>query len=486
MSQHHLEKFCGAGAKFWDYQQVWNTTDPDLPECCQKTILVAIPCGFLWLFASLEVYKLRRSKSRFIPWTVLNVSRTVASCSLLVLAICEVVFYTRDLIMGVQDTYPVDLCMAAVRTATFVLVLVLVQMERRNGLQSSAVLFIFWLLMALTGAIAYRSHLRKALTQRLWARKFTYATFMIYYPLVVAQLLLSSLADAAPGFRKAGEELGKKPCPEFSASFPSRLFFAWFDGMALKGYRKGITASDMWDLRPQDRSKPVVSAFDRYWVQKSCGCCKFDSTTMDNVHIEEGTNIRCSDCRPSLVWALFRAFGALYLMGAFLKLCADLLILVNPMLLSRLINFVASGEPLWRGYLYAVTMLMVSILQVILQAQHSYASYSVGMRIRSAVTSAVYRKALRLSCGARKATTVGEIVNLMAVDVQKLMELAIYLNYLWASPVQIAVALYLLWSLLGPAVLTGLFILVMLNFSSVLVGSFMRKLQVKITAEWQV
>ena len=33
---------------FWDASSTWNTDDPDLTECFRDTILVGIPCAFLW------------------------------------------------------------------------------------------------------------------------------------------------------------------------------------------------------------------------------------------------------------------------------------------------------------------------------------------------------------------------------------------------------------------------------------------------------
>ena len=33
---------------FWDLSLTWNTNDPDLTECFRDTILVGVPCAFLW------------------------------------------------------------------------------------------------------------------------------------------------------------------------------------------------------------------------------------------------------------------------------------------------------------------------------------------------------------------------------------------------------------------------------------------------------
>jgi len=63
-------------------------------------------------------------------------------------------------------------------------------------------------------------------------------------------------------------------------------------------------------------------------------------------------------------------------------------------------------------------------------------------------------QALRMSNAARKESTVGEIVNLMAVDAQRFMDLTAYLNMIWSAPLQIALALYFLWGALGSFVET--------------------------------
>ena len=56
---------------------------------------------------------------------------------------------------------------------------------------------------------------------------------------------------------------------------------------------------------------------------------------------------------------------------------------------------------------------------------------------------------------ARKISTVGEIVNLMSVDCQRMQDLTGYLWMVWSAPVQIALATWLLWNQVGAAVLAG-------------------------------
>ncbi|XP_072224734.1 multidrug resistance-associated protein 1-like [Leuresthes tenuis] len=84
------------------------------------------------------------------------------------------------------------------------------------------------------------------------------------------------------------------------------------------------------------------------------------------------------------------------------------------------------------------------------------------MRLRTAIIGAVYRKALVISSSARRTSTVGEIVNLMSVDAQRFMDLITYINMIWSAPLQVVLALYFLWQNLGPSVLAGVAVMVLM------------------------
>jgi len=87
-------------------------------------------------------------------------------------------------------------------------------------------------------------------------------------------------------------------------------------------------------------------------------------------------------------------------------------------------------------------------------------------------------EALKLSNEARKTTTVGEIINLMSVDVHRLQKVIGFLWMVWSSPLQILVAIYLLWTLLGASVLAGFAVMVVLLPANIVIASVTKKLQV--------
>jgi ATP-binding cassette subfamily C (CFTR/MRP) protein 1 len=60
----------------------------------------------------------------------------------------------------------------------------------------------------------------------------------------------------------------------------------------------------------------------------------------------------------------------------------------------------------------------------------------------------------------------------MQIDSQKFMDLALYLNLFWSSPLQIALAMYFLWNVLGPSSLAGIWRLLTFNKTLTLIALF--------------
>lgn len=91
---------------------------------------------------------------------------------------------------------------------------------------------------------------------------------------------------------------------------------------------------------------------------------------------------------------------------------------------------------------------------------------------------------LVMSNSAKKTSTVGEIVNLMSVDAQRFMDLMTYFHTIWSGPFQICVSLFFLWQILGPSVLAGIGVMVLLIPVNAWIAHKTRQLQVNISARY--
>lgn len=245
--------------------------------------------------------------------------------------------------------------------------------------------------------------------------------------------------------------------------------------MAILGYRRPLEEKDLWSLNEDDTSKVAVSKLIKQWENEKnkirTSEVKFTKTQevelnhVDEKPTESDVLIKNSIKKkePSLLKVLLKTFGPFFLIGSVFKLFQDLLSFVNPQLLRILIDFIKNGNaPAWWGFTIAALMFLSSVAQTLILHQHFQYCFVTGMRLRSAITGIIYRKSLVITNAAKRSSTVGEVVNLMSVDAQRFQDLTTFLNMLWSAPLQICLALYFLWQTLGPSVLAGVAVMVLL------------------------
>ncbi|KAJ8344971.1 hypothetical protein SKAU_G00291640 [Synaphobranchus kaupii] len=476
-----IDRFCSLDGSdpFWDWNRTWHSSNPDLTQCFQNTVLVWVPCFYLWLCTPLYCLHLRHHDRGYICMTHLNKAKTVLG--LLLWAVCWAdVFYSFwERNQGVAIA-PVYLVSPTILGITMLLAVWLIQYERMKGVQSSGLMLNFWLLAVLCATVAFRSKILQALGQPSSADVFRYTTFYTYYTLLLLSLLLSCLSDSPPLFSQAVKD--PNPCPELGASFLSKITFWWITGLLVRGYRRPLEESDLWSLNPADQSQNIVPQLVRSWHQecskakrlsetsayfpkKSAGGGAPDEGTGQPVEEEEILLVKTSQKgrEPSLLLALCRAFGPYFLVSSFYKIIHDILMFMGPEILRLLIQFVNdSSAPSWRGYFYTALLFVCTCVQTLILQKYFHVCFVTGMRLRSAIVGAVYRKALVITSAARRSSTVGEIVNLMSVDAQRFMDLVTYINMVWSAPLQVVLALYFLWQTLGPSVLAGVAVMVLM------------------------
>lgn len=461
-----LDDFCGS--KFWDANVTWYTDNPDFTPCFERTVLVWVPCFFLWVFTPMEIFYLKNSPDRLVPWSWINISKLIGSTLLMTVQCVDFFHAVYRNANDEGDVYGVDYAAPAIIFFTILLQVVFILMEKKRGIQSSGVIFMFWLLLVIFGIPEYRTYFLNVLNEETKDEviMFRFVTYMVYFPLTVVMLVLNCFGDATPEY--VDFDRGEKPCPEVGASFFNRILFAWMDSLIWKGYRRPLEMKDLWSLTYENASRTIVKRWNKNW-RKSIAKKEEKAerqawaSTNNSTEVELKGVGKAKKEYVSILPTMIRTFGPTFLFGASLKLFHDCLQFVSPQILSALITFTESeDEPVWKGYMYAVLMIVCAQIQSLVLGQYFMKMFLAGLRIRTGVISAVYRKALRISSSARKESTVGEIVNLMSVDAQRFMDLTSYINMLWSAPLQIALALYFLWDLLGPSVLAGLAVMIVL------------------------
>uniref|UniRef100_A0A8C6PZ27 ABC-type glutathione-S-conjugate transporter n=1 Tax=Nothobranchius furzeri TaxID=105023 RepID=A0A8C6PZ27_NOTFU len=404
---------------------------PDLPECFQLSVLSWLPCIFLWAASPFYLFYLKKNNKGYIMMSILNRVKTVFGLLLWIVCWTDL-FYAFHQIRQGHGQVPIYFITPLVLGMTMLLATFLIQYERLHGVQSSGVLFIFWFLSVVCAIVPFRSKILKSEVPD----KLRFITFYFYFGLLVFELILCCFNEKPPLYCDVN------PCPETTAGFLSTVTFWWFTSLAIKGYKMPLEAKDLWSLNQRDSSKVMVPRLLKEWDKEQA-----KARSPEEVEVLL-SNQKAAPHQPSFLHALIKAFGPYFLIGSAFKLLQDV------------ITF--EKAPYWWGYALAILMFLTALLQTLILHRHFQYCFITGMNVRTALIGAIYRKALVITNAAKRSSTVGEIVNLMSVDAQRFMDLTTFLNMLWSAPLQIMLALYFLWQNLGPSVLAGVAVMVML------------------------
>ncbi len=112
------------------------------------------------------------------------------------------------------------------------------------------------------------------------------------------------------------------------------------------------------------------------------------------------------------------------------------------------------------GVMYCVLMFVLAVLRTLCEQTYFYYAQASGICIRGALSTAVYRKTMRLSSAGRSGSTTGEVLNYMQLDAQRVADLMLFVNVLWSGLLQIVGYMALLYSYIGWSVFGGLAVMI--------------------------
>ncbi|KAL5152694.1 ABC transporter C family member 13 [Glycine soja] len=169
-----------------------------------------------------------------------------------------------------------------------------------------------------------------------------------------------------------------------------------------------------------------------------------------------------NDSNPSLFRALCSAYGWPYLCLGLLKVINDCIGFAGPLLLNKLIQFLQQGSVNLDGYLLALSLGLTSIIKSFLDTQYTFHLSKLKLKLRSSIMTLIYEKCLRVNLAERSKFTNGEIQTFMSVDADRTVNLCNSFHDMWSLPLQIGVALYLLYTQVKFAFVSGLAITILL------------------------
>ncbi|EAS31211.3 ATP-dependent bile acid permease [Coccidioides immitis RS] len=292
-----------------------------------------------------------------------------------------------------------------------------------------------------------------------------------------------------------GEDL--IPPKDQFASLLSLMSFSWMDSLIWQGYKKAMEMPDVWNLRPSYQAAAVIMDFRR------------------------------TRTASKLAWSLFRYFDRTLLIQGIWTIFAGLFTFLPTWLLKLILEYVEdpSSVPRNAAWFYVMLMFFCGIIQAVGDGQALWLGRKLSVKFRAIIIGELYAKALRRKAGAslpapvdgeegnskKKSkvskkkknkkvddddevelfgdekseypANIGKIINLMAIDSFKVSEISAYLHFLWASvPVQIIVAIFLLYRLLGSSSFAGIALMLLIAPFNMFIASQFRHVQNSILA----
>ncbi|GMJ01076.1 ATP-binding cassette C14, multidrug resistance-associated protein 10 [Hibiscus trionum] len=283
----------------------------------------------------------------------------------------------------------------------------------------------------------------------------SFASFPLSVVLLVVAISGSTAITVTEEFEQAMDDetklyeplLSKSNMSDFaSASVVSKAFWLWMNPLLKKGYKSPLKMDEVPTLSPQHRAEKMSKLFEVNWPKPE----------EKSKHPVRTTLLRC--------------FWKELAFTAFLAILRLSVMYVGPILIQSFVDYTAGkrSSP-YEGYYLIVILLAAKFIEVLMSHQFNFNSQKIGMLIRCTLITSLYKKGLRLTCSARQAHGVGQIVNYMAVDAQQLSDMMLQLHSIWLTPLQVTVALVLLYRYLGASVVTsvvgllGVFIFVVMG-----------------------
>ncbi|EFJ20476.1 hypothetical protein SELMODRAFT_108621 [Selaginella moellendorffii] len=233
------------------------------------------------------------------------------------------------------------------------------------------------------------------------------------------------------------------------AGYVSKALFLWVDPLLKTGSTRTLEADDIPELAVEDRAETLCHAFELNWAKQADR-----SVALALMH--------------SRRWPL--AFtGLLYLLKVSVMY-------VGPLMIQRFIDFASKPGGHWSQGVGLVSLLLVAkMVEELTERQRNFGTRKLSLSVRSSLVAAVFRKSLRLSNSARQEHGTGQIVNYMSVDVEEIANFVLNLHNLWIMPIQIAIALAILFRVVGVSTVAGLASMITLMAFCLFISSRQRK-----------
>ncbi|XP_055925055.1 ATP-binding cassette sub-family C member 3-like isoform X2 [Argiope bruennichi] len=371
------------------------------------------------------------------PWTKFTISKLVLTSVLIVCGLEECVYLLSEH-SSLQPVLVAKVYYSSliVRTLTFMLALYLQYKQHKERKPNSNALSTFWLLFFICNL--FNSPVISAFGIKLEEMEdpVTYTLTMITLVALTAQTLLSFFTDPPSSCSWHPQK------DEFlieEQTLISRLLFSWMTKIVWHGYRNTFDINNLAILGRKMQAMYAYSRFQKPWSKKQKS--HRISSEADNKFIRRKIIFFR---RLFLLLAIYKGVWHWILLTGFIELICTVLYILPIILIDYIIQYSESNEPAWHGYMYVASIFVVSILHTLLSVHNTNLAQNASFFLRPALSSAVYRKCLRLSNRQKHLIEFTKITDLATVEAPQASEWLADTHKMWSIPLRIILLIFLL------------------------------------------
>ncbi|PRP88412.1 hypothetical protein PROFUN_03326 [Planoprotostelium fungivorum] len=409
-----------------------------IPLCFIDIIIFGVLNLFLLVFGIRRILQIRNISHQDIPITR---NHLVRCCVLICVSLLHFIENIGHVFS--QSSYLYQYLSNAGNSLAWIFVLYIVRMEYGRGYKSGWVIRVWTICVFVLNSLAFQSAVE--LKNRGHKNELD---LLIQCPILIMSGVLALFATFAEQTPEGYARLQSDTPQTYAATranFFSFITFHWMWPLLKIGRREPLQFRHLPSLDDHMMSSNVSDEFEKQWKMET------------------------QRERPSLWWAIFRTYKRDIILSGVYKMCTDACQIVGPSMLFYIVQFVALNRRdvrpseeqshVIKGLSYALVIFVGGILQSIFINQQFYASVNVGIQIKTALTNVVYKKSFHLSSKSHSSSSVGEMVNLQAIDAHKFIDLMPFVHVLWGAPLMIVVVLSLLYTILGYSAVAGIVIM---------------------------
>ncbi|XP_067128878.1 ATP-binding cassette sub-family C member 4-like [Centruroides vittatus] len=226
----------------------------------------------------------------------------------------------------------------------------------------------------------------------------------------------------------------QKSNPFDSAGVFSRAFFCWLFPIIIKGTKRLLTEEDLYEISKTDTSEYLGNMLQKEWNKE-----------------QQKSN-------PNILKAVLRFVGWKFLTLILLTLIQETVVVAGQVHFLGLTVYYFDNRLEWNHYNIYLTVagfFGVTAVYSFTFNTNFIMTELIGMKLKIAFCTIIYRKAMRLSPSSLEKSNVGQMVNLIANDVSKFQNNIQGIPYLFTNPFLIITTIAILWQYYGWTILVG-------------------------------